>query len=57
VVPAAPAPHHHPAAIGPTMKSGAELMETAMTKIVAIETAKPLVAEVIKSAEPVSDED
>jgi len=57
VVPAASAPHHHPAAIGPTMKSGAELMETAMTKIVAIETAKPLVAEVIKSAEPVSDED
>jgi hypothetical protein len=56
-VPATPATHHGPAAMGPTVKSGAAMMESAMAKLTVIEVVKTIVMKAVRSAEPIYEED
>lgn len=57
MVPATPAAHRHSAAMGPTMKSGTEMMEAVMAKTTVIKAAKAIVMGAVGSAEAIHDED
>src|SRR5260221_14717554 len=42
--------------MGPTVKSGAAMMETAMAKLTVIEVVKTIVMKAVRSAEPIYEE-
>jgi hypothetical protein len=56
-VPATLATHHGPAAMSPTVKSGAAMRETAMAKLTVIEVVKTIVMKAVRSAGPIYEED